>query len=220
VPKSTGNPRLSPATYALLGLLAIRSWTGYELTEQARRSLRFLWPTSEGHLYREQKRLVTLGWAKSTEETVGQRARSRYSITAAGRRALTKWTETEPLPPAYEVDGIVRIFFGDQSSPDALRSSMATTADQARSQIDDLLEFVDDYLETGGPFPERLHVIALAVEVLTDMMSALEDFSRRAAAEVGTWDTTRGRGLDADTRTRLERIRDKHRSAVSRSGPG
>ena len=37
--------------------------TGYELTQQVRRSLRFVWPSSEGHLYREQKRLLELGWA-------------------------------------------------------------------------------------------------------------------------------------------------------------
>jgi hypothetical protein len=29
----------------------VRSWTGYELTRQVHRSLRFIWPTSEGHLY-------------------------------------------------------------------------------------------------------------------------------------------------------------------------
>ena len=54
----------SPTTYGLLGLLAVRSWTGYELTRQVRRSLRFVWSSSEGHLYREQKRLVERGWAK------------------------------------------------------------------------------------------------------------------------------------------------------------
>ena len=66
-------------------MLAVRSWTGYELTRQVRRSLRFIWPTSEGHLYREQKRLVSLGWAVVEQEQAGRRARNRYTITAAGR---------------------------------------------------------------------------------------------------------------------------------------
>jgi DNA-binding PadR family transcriptional regulator len=66
----------------------VRSWTGYELTRQVHRSLRFIWPTSEGHLYREQKRLVTLGWAVVERERTGRRARNRYTITPAGREAL------------------------------------------------------------------------------------------------------------------------------------
>ena len=74
----------SPATYGLLGLLATRSWTGYELTAQVRRSLAFVWPTSEGHLYREQKVLVARGWAAVVDEPAGRRSRKRYTITDAG----------------------------------------------------------------------------------------------------------------------------------------
>ena len=40
------------ATFALLALLGVRPWSGYELTKQARRSLRYLWPSSEAHLGR------------------------------------------------------------------------------------------------------------------------------------------------------------------------
>lgn len=206
-----GGPRPSAVSYALLGLLAIRSWSGYELTEQARRSLRFLWPTSEGHLYREQKKLVSLGWATAEKESVGRRPRTRYSITRAGRRALEEWMETEPAPPGFEVEGAVRTFFGDLGSVDSLVASMRSTAVQSRDHLDQLLAFVDEYLETGGPFPERLHVVSLAVEVLTGLLGDLEAFFESAADEVAEWDTTADRGLDAATRQRLERIRATHR---------
>ena len=65
-------------TYALLGLLAVKSWTGYELTQQARRSLRYAWPSSEANLYREQQRLVRMGWATVEAEAVGDRTRCRH----------------------------------------------------------------------------------------------------------------------------------------------
>lgn len=204
--RSTGK-QPSPATYALLGLLVIRPWTGYELTEQAQRSLRYIWPTSEAHLYREQKRLVSLGWAKAHEESVGLRARTRYSITPAGRRAFRSWMETEPAPPQFEVEGIVRTFFGDLGSVDALVDSMRSTSRQARERIDGMLGFVDDFLDTGGPFPERLHVIALALEAITEVLATIDSYFSEAASEVEGWDTTKGRGLDADTRRRLERVR-------------
>lgn len=49
------------SSYAILGLLALRPWTGYDLTRQATRSLRFAWPKSERLLYSEPKKLVELG---------------------------------------------------------------------------------------------------------------------------------------------------------------
>ncbi len=203
--------RPATATYALLGLLAIKSWTSYELTRQARRSLRYLWPTSEAHLYREQKRLAKLGWATATEEMVGRRPRKRYSITPEGRAALHEWADSPPEPPRFEVEGIVRSFFGDQGSVEALAASLRTTSQQSREMLDDMLGFVDEYLEDGGPFPDRLHVIALAVEIITDLLGALEERFESAADEVDDWATTEGRGLDAATRDRLEGVRRRHR---------
>lgn len=139
------------ATYGLLGLLATRSWTGYELTQQVQRSLRFTWPTSEGHLYREQKRLVALGWATVEDDPVGARTRNRYTITDAGRRALREWLATDPEEPHLQIEGLLRTFFADRGSPDDLVSSMRVTAERARSMLGELQAFVDAYLEEGGP---------------------------------------------------------------------
>jgi DNA-binding PadR family transcriptional regulator len=85
---------LSTTAYAILGLLAIRSWTAYELAQQARRSLRFCWPKSESLIYAEPKRLVRLGLATVEHEPAGRRTRARYAITPAGRQALRAETAT------------------------------------------------------------------------------------------------------------------------------
>src|SRR5437588_2759486 len=166
----------STTTYSLLGLLAVRSWTGYELTQQARRSLRFAWPSSEAHLYREQKRLVALGWATVEEEQVGNRVRNRYAITPAGRKALRRWLGTDPVGPKVEVEGILRTFFGDYGSVDDLARSLQNTSEQAHQMVDDMLSYVADYLETGGPFPHRLHVIALAADLVTDILDRIDTY--------------------------------------------
>ena len=206
----TAQPQPSTATYCLLSLLALRSWTGYELTRQARRSLHFIWPTSEAHLYREQKKLVALGWATAETEMAGKRTRQRYSITDHGRDALEQWTRTEPAPPTFTVEGIVRTFFGDHATVESLAAAMQTTANQAREMLDEFIAFIDDYLDTGGPFPERLHVVALAIEVYTDLLATLEEFFPAAADEVAQWETTSRDRLEVDTRARLARIRERH----------
>lgn len=219
---------LSPAAFGLLGLLATRSWTGYELTQQVRRSLRYVWPVSEGHLYREQRRLVEQGWVSIEEEPAGRRTRKRYTITDAGRAALRAWLATRPEEPHLQVEGVLRAFYADQGTTADLVDAMAATASQARSMLGDLGEYLDEYLDDDGPlamlergvggpegerldfrgrpmYPERLHAVAVALDVTTELLAAIEGFFSAAALEVHDWPSTTDRSLTPQTRLRLER---------------
>lgn len=232
--------RASPHTYGLLGMLATRPWTSYELTHQVRRSLRFMWPTSEGHLYREQARLVALGWAHVEEEPAGLRTRKRYTITADGRAALGAWLSTAPAEPTLQIEGIVRTFFADQGRPEELKRSMEATALAARAMIDELLGYVDEYLAPDGPlamleegrggrdgereefhgrtmYPERLHVVAMSIDVITQVLGTIEAFFSSGVAEVSTWNSTTDDSLAPVTRRRLEKIRRDRRAPSSSS---
>jgi PadR family transcriptional regulator AphA len=218
-------PDASPATYGLLGTLATRPMTGYELTHQVRRSLRFIWPVSEGHLYREQKKLVTFGWATVTTEPAGRRTRQRYTITRAGRAALRAWLATEPEEPHLQIEGVLRAFYADSGSPNALATSMRATAASASAMLAELHGFVDEYLAEGGPLdmlegrtssrtfrgremhPERLHSVALAADVTTQLLGVVEEFFTTTAAEVDGWSSTTSTELTQSTRRTLERIR-------------
>ena len=222
--------KTSPVTYGLLGMLAVRSWTGYELTHQVRRSLRYTWTSSEGHLYREQKRLVELGWAVVDVEASGGRSRKRYSITPEGEAALAAWLATEPLQPHFEIEGYMRLFYADRGTIDEMVQSLEKTADDARQMLVELGGFVDEYLADGGPlwmlehdaggadaervefhgrpmFPERLHVVALVLDATTQLLAQIEQFCSRTAIEVRAWPTPTDRHLTASTRARLESIR-------------
>ncbi|MBK5306867.1 MAG: PadR family transcriptional regulator [Frankiaceae bacterium] len=215
-------PDASPATYGLLGMLAARPMTGYELTQQVRRSLRFVWPVSEGHLYREQKKLVTLGWATVKTEPAGRRTRQRYAITRSGRAALRAWLASEPEEPHLQIEGVLRAFYADSSGPEALAASMRSTASSAGAMLAELHGFVDEYLAEGGPLdmledrtkartfagremhPERLHSVALALDVTTQLLEVVEEFFTRTAAEVDNWPSTTDAELTPSTRARLE----------------
>lgn len=230
----------SPTTYGLLGLLAVRSWTGYELTGQLHRSLRFVWPSSEGHLYREQRKLVNMGWASVERERVGKRLRNRYHITSEGLDALEAWLGTEPEEPHLEIEGVLRMFFADLGTVGDLVSSLETTASNSRRMLDELLENVDEYLAEGGPvsmleegiggpddqrlefhgrpmFPERLHVIALVIDITTSLLARIESFCIEVAAEVRNWPDTTAPNLTPSTRARLERVRARHSRNFSRT---
>jgi len=80
--------------YALLGMLASKPGTGYELTQRFDQSLRNAWHASHSQIYPELARLDEAGLIEVVEE--GQRNSRTWGITAAGREDLRRWmTETE-----------------------------------------------------------------------------------------------------------------------------
>ena len=106
-----GVRKLTPTSYAILGLLGLRSWSAYELTKQGRRSLHFCWPRAETRIYQEPKNLVEHGLVKATSTANGRRARTEYAITAKGRRALRAWMGEPSAPPRLESEALLRLFF-------------------------------------------------------------------------------------------------------------
>jgi PadR family transcriptional regulator AphA len=81
--------------YAVLGLLARRPSTGYELTQTFDRSLRTSWHARHSQIYPELAKLE----AADLVEVVGHGARrsKTYGITATGRAELRRWlVEAQP----------------------------------------------------------------------------------------------------------------------------
>ena len=79
-------------SYAVLGLLSVRTWTTYELAKQVRRRLHWFWPRAERKLYDEPKRLVAAGLAtasgSATASGHGRCTGSRRPAGSAARVAL------------------------------------------------------------------------------------------------------------------------------------
>jgi PadR family transcriptional regulator, regulatory protein AphA len=197
---------LSTTACAILGLLAIRPWTAYELAQQARRSLRFCWPKSESLIYAEPKRLVRLGLASVEHEPVGRRTRARYAITPAGRQALRAWLATPPAPPQLEFEGLLRIMFADQGSREQALAALAPAVTYAHALLEQGAEQCRDYLATGGPFPERRHITALIAAFAADFLLLVERWSRLAGAEVDRWPDVRNAGLTPGARQLFEQV--------------
>jgi DNA-binding PadR family transcriptional regulator len=201
---------LTTTSYAILGLLNIKPWSAYELTQQARRSLRYAWPKSESHLYAEPKRLVRLGFARVTEAPAGPvRTRQVYGITAAGRRALKRWLESEPAPPQLEFEAVLRLFYADATGKDAVLATLAQTEDDVRQRYAEGMALVDAWLGGEAPFAERLHISALVAVFTRDLLSLMMRWSEFARAEIEQWPRTDGLGMTPRTRELLQRVLDE-----------
>ena len=193
-------------SFALLGLLGIKPWTAYEIVAQIKRGMHFFWPRSDAHLYAELKRLVERG--NATAEVVDGRRKqaTRYAITPQGRAALKEWFDSEPAAPLLEVEGFLRLFLGDQTTKEKLRASLEATARHARELHAKGTTLIEELLDTGGPFPQRLHLIERQSAFIGDFYRSLIEWCEQSIIEIEEWPDTHTVGLTQRGRARWERI--------------
>jgi PadR family transcriptional regulator, regulatory protein AphA len=199
-------PSLSTTSYAILGMLALRPWTAYELTRQLRRSLTYCWPKAESVLYDEPKRLVQLGLATAHREPVGRRARTTYVITDEGRRALGAWLATPPSPPRFEFETMLRLLYADQGTKEDLLGAVRATRSWAELWSANGREQMRGYLADGGPFPDRLHIIALFSSFYTNLFELIIRWAELAEDEIERWPRTDGLGMTERSHALLEEL--------------
>jgi len=189
-PPPPASPPTSTTSHALLGLLALRSWTTYELAKQVQRSIGWFWPRAERKLYDEPKRLVAAGLAASTAEMTGARPRTVYTITARGKKALRTWLGEPPSPPSLEFEGLVKVFFADNGTLEQLRATLESIAETSDARLADLEEKVEQNAAAEVPFPDRRAINQVALRFQLDHERSIGTWARWALEQVADWRST------------------------------
>jgi PadR family transcriptional regulator, regulatory protein AphA len=180
-------PKLTTTSYVILGHLALRSWSTYELTQQMKRSTRHYWPRAESKIYEEPKKLVAHGLATATQEYTGRRRRTVYAITEKGRQTMRRWLDEPGQPPLVEFEGVVKVLFADQGSKDQLLATLRSIREQAERTRDEHVALATDLAETGGPFPDRLHVNELVFRFMWEQTETVIRWATWAEEHVARW---------------------------------
>jgi PadR family transcriptional regulator, regulatory protein AphA len=180
-------PALTSTSYAILGLLAVKPWTTYELAQQMDRALGRFWPRAESKLYEEPKKLVAHGLARASTETVGKRSRTIYTITAKGRRALADWVPTPGAGPTIEFEQLIKVFFAEQGTKADLLATLAGVREWSSERLGANARVPQAYLDGTGPFPERLPWLLLVGQFLVDFHLMVERWADWAGGIVETW---------------------------------
>lgn len=179
--------RLTATSYGVLGLLAMRPWSAYELTKEIRRSLSLCWPRAETRIYQEPKNLVRLGLISATQEATGRRSRTVYTITDTGRQALSEWLDEPSAPPVFESEGILRVVFAEHGTREALLNTLGQLERDARALQERTRQAAPQYLEKVGVTPERLAHLELAGRFVNDYLEVLATWALEAQAEASSW---------------------------------
>ena len=184
---SRPNGNLTVTSYAILGLLAIRPWTTYELAQQMQRGLENFWPRAESRIYEEPKRLVAEGLARSSTEYTGRRPRTIYAITPKGKRRLARWLGEPGAGPQLEFELLLKVWLSEHGTKSGVLATLAAIRQWADEKNAQNVTMAREYASSGGPFPDRLAQIIVVGKFLTDFADMVASWSDWAEEVVGKW---------------------------------
>jgi len=131
--------------HALLGMLADRPGSGYELTKRFELSLGNVWSAKHSQIYPELQKMTGLGWVTAGEE--GARGRREYTITDDGRAELREWLTAPHRDRNVRNESMLRAFFLWTLPPDDAVRYLEGEADGYRAARASL-----DALDAGIPW--------------------------------------------------------------------
>ncbi|MBB3168781.1 PadR family transcriptional regulator [Simiduia aestuariiviva] len=99
--------------HSLLVLLADNPASGYDLSQQFKGSVGFFWNASHQQVYKELKTMASAGWLDCDTEIQSDRPDKKvYTITDAGRGALTRWLSQPAKPNKYKDAFLIKLYGG------------------------------------------------------------------------------------------------------------
>jgi PadR family transcriptional regulator, regulatory protein AphA len=145
---------LSATGKVVLGMLAGRPRSGYEIKQLVDSSARFFWAASYGQIYPELKRLEEAGLITGADSSQGARQRTVYELTATGRKAARAWIASPPEVFEMRDEGLLELFFAGSIEPartaEIARERAATSRAKA-AELRSIAEAVDEAGRPDGP---------------------------------------------------------------------
>jgi DNA-binding PadR family transcriptional regulator len=145
---------LSATAKVILGMLAARPRSGYEIKQLVDSSARFFWAASYGQIYPELKRLEKEGLITGSDSANGERQRTTYKLTAAGKRAAREWIAGPPQVFELRDEGLLELFFAGSIDParaPQIARERAARAAASAAELRAIEEQVEAMGEQEGP---------------------------------------------------------------------
>ncbi|NUP30820.1 MAG: PadR family transcriptional regulator [Streptomycetaceae bacterium] len=126
--------------FVILGMLALRRFSGYDLRKWMEGPLRFIgYGVQLPQIYRRLGKLVERGWIEfDIDARQGGPDAKVYRMTEAGREALWEWARSEYVPAERMIDPefTIRYVFGGQLDPEIAIRVVRTELEFREKQID------------------------------------------------------------------------------------
>jgi PadR family transcriptional regulator AphA len=170
--------KLTPTSYLMLGMVRLGVSSGYAIKKAADGSTQNFWPISLALVYPELARLEDGGLLRRRSDPRGGRARSAYTITAKGEKALGAWLRSPKVAPIQIRDeAMLKLFLADALDEEDQRRLVAGLRERNRERRQALeREAVPRAaaLEAGG-----IHYVAVAARLSADLLRYAEGWLGR-----------------------------------------
>ena len=161
--------------HAVLGLLARRPSTGYELTRTFDQSLRTSWSASHSQIYPELAKLQAADLVEVVEH--GARRSKTYAITTAGRAELRRWLVEATPDRSQRSESGLRLFLTPLLDSADRRATYQRDLDQVEQDLAALAE-----LRAAAGSAAEQDVFAPQIELGIRIDHVLQDWLREQLA--------------------------------------
>jgi len=180
--------RLTTTSYAVLAQVAVRPWSSYELAQQRVRYFRYVWPRAESAIYREVKRLSSMGLLEGRKEYTGKRSRTVYSITDDGKAALRDWLGTPISPFSMDFEAMLRLFVAPLGTKDEFMGTLKQVHADAQEMLTFAGEVKQEFIDGINVAQDQVYIRALAVDFFISLLHTVDAWAERTISEVQGWD--------------------------------
>lgn len=175
---------------AILGLLAVKEGTAYELARRMEMNHRFIWPRAASKLYEEVRRLEALGLVEGEVGATGKRRRTLYRIRPEGLAALRAWAPRASAPPSWSFEALVHLAYADFGTVEDARAQVRAIREHAQEMVELGRKLGTLYANDEVELPERAHTNVLVWRFLGAHYLAMRDAAVAAEATLDAWDGT------------------------------
>lgn len=171
---------------AILGLLAIKPMTGYDLSSSYRRALQQIWYAPHGQVYPTLRKMKRDGLLKVVVKVQRHRPNKKvYSLTAAGRKLLVLWLSQPAALPRMHHEFIHKLFLLNNFAPAGRVAQVDAYVKRSRDWAADLRR-AEALLEPSlqGPNAESAWFQLLSLRHLCRLVECEADSARQIAEEI------------------------------------
>jgi PadR family transcriptional regulator, regulatory protein AphA len=146
---------LGPTGYVILGMLRNGPRSGYEIKQVVDKSTRFFWAASYGQIYPELRKLAKSGLVEGESRPTGDRRRTVYRLTDAGREELRRWLDQPPERLELRDEGLLKLFFAGAADPGKaveIIDAKQRLMEEKLAALREIEAFAAD-AESSDPFP-------------------------------------------------------------------
>ena len=167
-------PKLTPTSYALLGLLARKPQSAYELNTQMQySSIRVYWPRVDSHVYSEPKKLLLHELVSEKKEKLNGRSRTVYSITPKGRKALKLWLSSDDeVEMRMQAEFMLKLVLADSGSVADAQQTLKESLLSTRKDLEVAMAGIQRILDSDNLNMDGAPYNGIAINLMADILIA------------------------------------------------